>query len=292
LDSFLSVRNCNYDGVFYPKYKNDIISLIEHFFFNIEMSKKEKETLCKIARDIKNKSVLTFVVPHGAYRYSGYVSSFVYYLISLIDCKNFIILSSDHNGTSPGISTMNRGNWITPLGSVPINEDLAYAILEKRNKDLIKIDPFSLNIDHSIESQLPFLQYVKDNNFDFIPLLQRKQDKTSSLNLAEALRNILSDFKKIILIVTSNLSHYLSYSDCYRIDNELISNILSLDIDSYYRTINENSMTVCGFGCIATAMEFSKKTDNYNAFLLKYSTSGDIDKNNLSVVGYSSIIMF
>jgi AmmeMemoRadiSam system protein B len=67
---------------------------------------------------------------------------------------------------------------------------------------------------------------------------------------------------------------------------------LSLDVDSYYRTIDENSMTICGFGCIATAMEFSKKTDNYTTFLLKYSTSGDIDKNNLSVVGYSSIIMF
>ena len=102
----------------------------------------------------------------------------------------------------------------------------------------------------------------------------------------------MSGFKKIVLIVTSNLSHYLSYNECYRIDNQLISNILSLDIDSYYRTINENSMTVCGFGCIATAMEFSNKTDNYNTFLLKYSTSGDIDKNNLSVVGYSSIIMF
>jgi AmmeMemoRadiSam system protein B len=68
-----------------------------------------------------------------------------------------------------------------------------------------------------------------------------------------------------------------------------MSNILSLNIDSFYKTIEENIMTVCGFGCIATAMEFSMKVSNSNVFLLKYLTSGDIDKNMDSVVGYSSL---
>ncbi|MGN6351282.1 MAG: AmmeMemoRadiSam system protein B [Candidatus Nitrosocosmicus sp.] len=292
MDNFLSVRDCNYDGVFYPKYKRDIISLIEHFFCHLDIYPKDKETLNEIANNIKNEHIITFIVPHGAFRYSGYVASFVYYLVSLIDCNNFIILSSDHNGTSPGISTMNSGYWNTPLGSVPVNQDLAYALLGKSNSNFIQIDPFSLSIDHSIEIQLPFLQYVKDNNFNFLPLLQRKQDKLNSLKLAEVLGSVLSNYKKVVLIATSNLSHYLCNHECYRIDHELLSHVLSLNVDSYYRTIKENSIDICGSGCIATAMEFSKKMSNCNTALLKYSTSGDVDKNDLSVVGYSSILMF
>jgi AmmeMemoRadiSam system protein B len=63
-------------------------------------------------------------------------------------------------------------------------------------------------------------------------------------------------------------------------------------VESYYKTIKENSIDICGSGCIATAMELSKKIANDNTALLKYSTSGDADKNDLSVVGYSSILMF
>lgn len=292
MNNFFPARNCNCDGILYPKCKNDIVSVIDQFFYRIEISYKCKEALNEIANNINNKPVLTFIVPHGAYYYSGYVSSFVYYLIKLIDCNNFIILSSDHNGTSPGVSVMDKGSWITPLGKVQLNEDLGSALLDKSPNNFLNIDPFSFTIDHSIETQLPFLQYVKQNRFNFIPLLQRKQDQLNSMKLAEVLCSISSDFEKVILIATSNFSHYLCYDECYRKDNGLISNILSLDINSFYRTISENSMTVCGFGCIATAMRFSQIVTDSNTVLLKYSTSGDIDKNNLSVVGYSSLLIF
>jgi AmmeMemoRadiSam system protein B len=291
LNEGLSIRSCNYNGIYYPKHYQEIIYEIKNFFYQIESSKKDREILNNIVEYIKDKKIFTFIVPHGAYCYSGYVSSFVYYLINLIDCNNFIILSSDHNGTSPGISIMNNGSWITPLGSVSINEELSLTLLDKSNDNFINVDPFSLTIDHAIEIQLPFLQYIKNNHFKFIPILQRKQDKSSSIKLADILYSVLPQPEKVILIATSNLSHYLCYDECYRRDKILMSDILSLNIDSFYNTIEENPMTVCGFGCIATAMEFSMKVSNSNVFLLKYLTSGDIDKNMYSVVGYSSLMI-
>jgi AmmeMemoRadiSam system protein B len=293
LNEGVLTREHHFNGVFYPKYCHEIISMIKQFFNQLQITFKEKERLDRIVRCIKDKQFLTFIVPHGSYHYSGYISSFVYYLISFIECNSFIILSPDHNGTSPGISTMAKGYWNTPLGRISINEDLSFELLNSiyNDSNFINIDPFSLSIDHAIETQLPFLQYVKRSDFKFIPILQRTQDKLSSIRLAEILYTAINKEEKVTLIVTSNLSHYLSYDECYKKDNNLISNVLSLNIDSFYKTFEENFMSVCGFGCIATAMEFSKKTRSLDTVLLKYLTSGDIDGNKSSVVGYSSLLM-
>ena len=229
-------------------------------------------------------------MPHGAHHYSGFVSSFVYYLLSMINCNNFIILSSDHNGTSPGVSIMKSGFWKTPLGSIAVNDHLAVKLLNNSYDNFISIDPYSLTIDHTIETQLPFLQYV-NKDFKFLPVLQRKQDKSSSIKLAETIYSSIHDEEKIILIATSNLSHYLYYDDCYQKEKEFLSSVLSFDVDSLYNTLDrENSLNICGFGCIATAMHLSKLEKNFNVFLLNHSTSGDIDGNKSAVVGYSSIL--
>jgi MEMO1 family protein len=284
-------REHHYNGIFYPKTNSEIISSINEFFHQIDESPTEKKIIDSVESYIKFKKILTFIVPHGSYCFSGYISAFVYYLISLIECNNFIILAPDHNGTSPGISIMDKGTWSTPLGSISINEELGLNLLDDRFNGFINVDPFSLTIDHAIETQLPFLQYIKKNDFKFTPILQGTQDKFASIKLAETLSMVVPKEENVILIVTSNFSHYLCYEDCYKKDNSLISDILSLNVDSFYKTLEDNVMTVCGYGCIASSMEFSKKMGNSNVILLKYLTSGDIDGNKSSVVGYSSLLM-
>lgn len=284
------LRESFFNGVYYPKTNQEIIYLIKNFFKIIENSDHTKKKLDDISKSIINKKKLTFIVPHGAYYYSGFVSSFVYYLISMVDCNNFIILSSDHNGTSPGVSIMKNGFWKTPLGSVAVNDHLAHKLSNNSYDNFISTDPYSFTIDHTIETQLPFLQYV-NKDFTFLPVLQRKQDKSSSIKLAEIIYSSIHDIEKIILIATSNLSHYLYYDDCYQNEKEFLSSVLSFDIDSLYNTLDiNNSLNICGFGCIATAMHLSKLEKNFNGFLLNHSTSGDIDGNKSAVVGYGSIL--
>ena len=284
-------REHHYNGIFYPKTNSEIISTINKFFHQIDESSKERKIIDIVAKYIKFKKILTFIVPHGSYCFSGHVSALVYYLISLIECNNFIILAPDHYGTSPGISTMDKGIWSTPLGNISINEELSINLLDNCFNGFISVDPFSLTIDHAIETQLPFLQHIKKNDFKFVPILQRTQDKCASVKLAETLSMVVPKGENVVLIVTSNFSHYLCYEECYKKDNRLISDILSLNIDSFYKTFEDNVMTVCGYGCIATSMEFSKMMRNSDVVLLKYLTSGDVDGNKSSVVGYSSLLM-
>lgn len=244
-----------------------------------------------ISEYIQNKKILSFLVPHGSYYYSGYVSAFTYYLINTFDCDNFIILSSDHCGTSPGISIMDRGYWTTPLGKVQINEKMANELMKNSNNNFIQVDSFSFDIDHTIEIQLPFIQSIKKNNFQFLPILQKNQDKKTSIELGKLLSGIIPIDQKVILISTSNFTHYLNYKDCYEIDKRLISKILTMSIDSFYTALQNYFQYICGYGCIASMIEFSRIIGNSDAVLLKYLTSGDVDGNRSSVVGYTSMLM-
>ncbi|MDQ4073919.1 MAG: AmmeMemoRadiSam system protein B [Thermoproteota archaeon] len=285
-------RKSNCDGIFYPDKNTEIISLIKNFFLKINESPKDQTHLDIVKEFIKNKKVLTFIVPHGSYLFSGYVSSFAYYLIKHANCKNYIILSSDHNGVSPSVSVMENGCWTTPLGKVLVDNKLGSQLLQKEAaNDFIYADHFSLEIDHTIESQLPFLQFINNNDFKFLPLLQRTQDKSSAIKLARILQSVIPEGEKLILITTSNLCHYLHYDDCYAKDHGLISAILSLDINSFYDFLYKNMINICGYGCIASAMEFSRLSCNFDGIMLKHQTSGDIDNNKASVVGYSSLVI-
>jgi len=284
-------REHNFSGVFYPRDYGKLNASIQNYFTRLNSSSEDRKFLQMVNEYIQDKKIVSFIVPHGSYDYSGYVSAFTYYLIDKIECQNFIILSSDHRGTSPGISVLEHGFWNTPLGPAQINEMMANNLIKKSSAGFVQIDSFSFEIDYTIETQLPFIQVLKKNNFRFLPILQRKQDKKTCIKLAKLLASILPQDEKVVLIATSNFTHYLGYEECYAIDKKLISEISKMDVESFYDTLKNYFKYICGYGCVATAMEFSKLLGNFDVILLKHLTSGDIDGNKSSVVGYSSILM-
>jgi AmmeMemoRadiSam system protein B len=284
-------REHNFSGVFYPKDYGKLIGSIQSFFTLLNSSSEDSKFLQMVHEYIQNKKILSFIVPHGSYDYSGYVYAFTYYLIDKIECQNFIILSSDHRGTSPGISVLEHGTWNTPLGPAQINETMANNLIKNSNAGFVEIDSFSFEIDYTIETQLPFIQVLKKNNFRFLPILQRKQDKKTCIQLAKLLASIIPQDQKVVLISTTNFTHYLGYEECYAIDKKLISEISKMDVESFYTTLKNYFQYICGYGCVATTIEFSKLFGNFDVILLKHLTSGDIDGKKSSVVGYSSILM-
>lgn len=284
-------REHNFSGVFYPKDYEKLNSSIQGFFSQLNSASEDGKFLQIVNEYIQNKNILSFIVPHGSYEYSGYVSAFTYYLIDKIDCQNYIILTSDHRGTSPGISVLDHGTWNTPLGPAQINTEMANNLIKKSNAGFVEVDSFSFEIDYTIESQLPFIQVLKKDDFQFLPILQRKQDKQTCMQLANLLASIIPKDEKVVLLATTNLTHYLGYEECYTIDKKLISEISKMDLESFYSSLKNYFQYICGYGCVATAIEFSKLLGNIDVILLKHMTSGDIDGKKSSVVGYSSILM-
>lgn len=286
------IREHNFGGVFYPKNYADLITEMEKTYGKLNSSLEHQQFLHMIKEYMKNKQILSFLIPHGSIRYSGHVSAFAYSLIRHFDCNTFIILSSDHKGTSPGLSVNNSKYWTTPLGKVKTNEKIISDLLDGIDNGFLVDDPFSFEVDYTIELQLPFIQFGKNrDDFDIVPILQRDQDQLTSEKLARLLTSVLPKEQKVVLLCTSNLTHYLNYDECYKADKLIISEILKLNVDSFYKILEKYSRLVCGYGCIATAMTFSKIMGNSDAILLNQANSGDIDGNRTSVVGYTSIMM-
>lgn len=136
------------------------------------MDKKGPGSLPKIKNNEKNP--IGLVVPHAGYIYSGYVAAYAYHFLANHGFnKTFIIIGPNHTGVGSGVSVMTKGAWETPFGTLSINEEIA----EKLCTGIIDKDETAHNYEHSIEVQLPFLQFSSSKQkFDFVPICMSMQD--------------------------------------------------------------------------------------------------------------------
>lgn len=265
-------------------------------FYNLdpEMLKKQIEFYFshKLGpKKVTKEKFLSAIVPHAGYIYSGPVAAWVY---SKIENANYIIIGPNHSGMGERFAIMKNGLWKTPLGEIAIDEEMAKKI-EKESK-IIEHDVLAHESEHSIEVQLPFLQFRFGNNFKFVPICVLNEFADETLlesckvigkGIASAIKN---DKRKWILISSSDFSHYLPDKLAKKIDKDLIKSIIKLDSKEFFEKINEKSASVCGFGPIAIAIEFAKNLGAKRGKLLKYATSGDVTEEYDSVVGYASIV--
>ena len=275
----LICRSPNYAGSYYPKDKGDLIKLL-HFCFNESIfAPKKKQTL--------NTKIFGILVPHGAYIYSGAISANAFYEIASQNIDTFILIGPDHKGIGKRISVTSEGYWQTPLGDVLLDYTIINDLI--KSCDFIEEDKITHQIEHSLEIQVPFIQYSCGNSFTIVPLLLRDQDIETSVLLG----NLIAKFsagKNAIIIASSCLTHYESNSNVQKKDCQMIKCIENLDIESFYQLIMNSNTSVCGYGAIASLMRAVKISGSQKGVLLRYATSGDVTSDiKNTVVGYASI---
>jgi hypothetical protein len=262
---------------------------------NREFLKKQIEQCFKHnlgPKSIKQRKILAAIVPHAGYEYSGPIAAWVY---SALESANFIILGPNHTGIGSNFAISKKGLWKTPLGDVAIKEDVAEKLMEECK--LLEYDILAHDKEHSIEVQLPFLQYKFGSDFKFVPICVRNEFPDQMLldsckmvgrKIAEVIKKTK---EKWIVLASSDFSHYIPQELAKETDKFLIKSILKLKEDEFFAKVNQKNATVCGFGPIVVAMSAAKELGSKKAELLKYATSGDITEETGSVVGYASIIM-
>ncbi len=233
------------------------------------------------------RKIVALVCPHAGYMYSGPVASNGYCSLAL-DGKpdTLVILGPNHTGLGSGVSIMTEGSWSTPLGEARIDTELASAIL--KHSKLVDIDDSAHAQEHSIEVQLPFLQYVLGEKFQFVPICMMMQDLKTSVEVGEALAKALEG-KNGVILASSDMTHYEPQKTAEKKDQLAINAILKLDEAELQSVVESRSISMCGYGPVTTAVKASKILGAKEAKLLSYKTSGDITGDYSAVVGYASI---
>jgi MEMO1 family protein len=234
-----------------------------------------------------DERLVAIIVPHAGYDYSGPVAAHSYNVLASSGLKeSVIILGPNHTGYGSGVSTMTGTQWATPLGEVPVNDSLASMIV--KTSGLIDVEDEAHRMEHSIEVQLPFLQFIYPRRFQFVPICMMLQDLETSLDVGEAVAKA-SASTGAILIASSDWTHYEPQELARKKDNKAIQAVLSMDEEKFQDIIEEDQVSACGYGPVTSVIHASKILGAKQAKLLSYHTSGDTSGEKRAVVGYAAI---
>lgn len=232
------------------------------------------------------RKIIGIIVPHAGFMYSGPIAANSYFQLAA-DGKpeDFIIIGPNHTGMGTAISIMDEGTWRTPLGKVKINTELARKILEKGT--IARKDSTAHMYEHSVEVQLPFLQFVY-KNFQFVPVCMLDQNYEACLNLGTAIAEAISN-KNAVIIASSDFTHFERNEIAHRQDKKALEAIEKMDAKKFLDIVNYENMSVCGYGPIAAMLIAAKKRKAKSCEILRYATSGDVTGDESRVVGYVAV---
>ena len=250
----------------------------------------------KLPEARKGRDILGVIAPHAGYGFSGPCAAYAYK--EIVENKlpeTFIILGLSHSGYGSCISLR---DWGTPLGVVKNDRNFGESIM--RNTALKQNEEAHAQ-EHSIEVQLPFLQYIsKESEIKIVPIIVSSDVPYDEL-AKNIVKTIKEENKKICIIASSDFTHYgVNYGyfpfqtdvkdNLYDLDNKAIKHIKNLDAYRFLEYTEQTGATVCGKYPIAVMVEVCSQLGRKHAKLLKYYTSGDVMGDYSSAVGYGSII--
>lgn len=241
------------------------------------------------------KTPLAIVVPHAGYVFSGEVAASAYNQIDPDQkLERIFIIASSHVMTFQGASVYCSGNYQTPLGTVKVDLDLAKKLVAE-NKILKDYPDPHLN-EHSIEVQLPFLQYHMKSEFKIVPVIIGSYTAETAKKLAEVFKPYLN--AKNLFVISSDFSHYPAYIDAKKADLATAKAIASNKATNLISTLESNekkdipglATSLCGWSSVLTLLDMTEDQHGMQTDLIQYKNSGDTAYGDkYRVVGYWAI---
>ncbi len=246
------------------------------------------------------RQIFGIVSPHAGYMYSGPTAARGYYALAedRNSVRTVVLLGPNHTGWGKDIAIFPPGMWETPLGIVKLNSsfilELAQQAEENPTRNVrIGLDEEAHAQEHSLEMQVPFLQYIFGDKFRLVPICMLAQEFLPSSALAKILYPVMKSRMErgedIIVVASSDFSHYVPHDVAVENDKRMIDEILRVDPEKMNEVRRKYNITACGYGPITTLLLLAKRFGFDSATLLGYSTSGDISGDKSAVVGYASI---
>ena len=270
-------------GQFYPAQRNELDAQLKSLFSKAVPPK-----------NIKN--VIAIISPHAGYVYSGGVAASAFNQIDPTkEYENIFVLGPSHHVALEGASAYAAGNYLTPLGSVKVNRQLGEQLAKEHRVFTNDIEPHES--EHSVEVQLPFLQYCMKKEFQIVPVVVGAFYPETCKKIALALRPYLNT--KNLFIISTDFSHYPSYDDAVRVDKSSADAVLSnsaarlieVTRSSERQGISNLVTTMCGWSCVLTLLYMTENNPEIAVNLIEYKNSGDSEVGDKTrVVGYCAIV--
>jgi AmmeMemoRadiSam system protein B len=256
-------------------------------FYPAERDALVREVETHVDRNVKKSPVLGIVAPHAGFMYSGDVAGAVYSRIEIPD--TVILMGPNHTGQGEEVAVMTEGTWSMPMGDISIDGEMAKAICEETS--LAKKDSSAHRFEHSLETQLPFLQYFK-KEFQIVPICLRRMKISSCKVLSEGIvRAVTRLDKPVLLVASSDMTHYESHDKAETKDRKAITCIQNRDPVGLFETVRSEKITMCGVNPVTVMLYCSESLGAREAELVKYMTSGEVNGNREKVVGYAGMII-
>ncbi len=279
----LSDRLAAVAGKFYPADPKELKAALSNMFAAAKPKTAER--------------VIAVICPHAGYEFSGVVAATsINQTDAAKEFENIFIIGSSHRASFMGASVYDAGNYITPLGTVNVNIELARTLI--RENSVFSFQAEADKAEHSLEVELPLLQYHQKKPFKIVPILLGTQSPQSCKKIAQALKPYFNEHN--LFVFSTDFSHYPPYADAIRVDKLTCNAVLSNSPENLQKVLDENeksntpnlATSMCGWTSILTLLYMTADDPGIRFIPLEYRNSGDskyADKSQ--VVGYWSIVV-
>jgi AmmeMemoRadiSam system protein B/AmmeMemoRadiSam system protein A len=257
-----------------------------------------KQLFAEAGQPVSEDEVAAIIVPHAGYVFSGGVAASGFnQILSDAVFERVFLLGSSHQKAFKGASVYRLGDYITPLGKVEVDVNVAEALIN--SSPLISSDPSVHIEEHALEVELPFLQYHLKHPFKLVPLVMSPHDPESAAEVAEVLKKWFCPGN--LFVISTDFSHYPSYDDAVKIDEITNQAIMDNDPDRLLQTLENNrhknvaglATSLCGWTSVLALLHLTRSSEDLHFRHVAYKNSGDSpfgDKQR--VVGYNAISVF
>ena len=251
------------------------------------LTKDIKGYLAQVPEHKIEGELIALISPHAGYMYSGQVAAHSYKLLEGKEYDIVVIVAPSHRAYFKGASVYPQGGYRTPLGIVPIAEEITEALMKS---PLIDSIPQAHAQEHSLEIQLPFLQVVL-KDFRLIPIVMGEQDFQTCEEVSAAIADVITG-KNALLIASTDLSHFHAYDKAVDLDQKVVEHVNAFDPEGLNKALKGGQCEACGGGPTVTVMLAAQALGADKSEVLNYANSGDVTGDHSSVVGYMAAALY
>lgn len=270
----LAPREPTVAGLFYPELKIVLERQIDEYLLRAKLSRI-------------NGTIRGLIAPHAGYAYSGLTAAAGYRLLKDASYDAVVVVGPSHREYFGGISLYPGPSYRTPLGELPIDDELRRALADCHPS--IRLSEDGHRHEHSIEVHVPFLQRIL-GKIPFVPVVMGDQSRETCLVLERALGQACKD-RNVLLVASSDLSHYHPYKEAAELDRKVIDVVERFLPEDLLRLLEDEEVEACGGGPMASVMLASRRLGATRSKALTYCNSGDITGEKDAVVGYCSAVL-